>query len=131
MLLVLGYVAVRSRRIALHKASMLTALVVSALFLGCYLYYHLAIQHGQPTHFSQRAPHAPSWVATTYLVILGSHTVLAVIVAPLALYVSWQGLRDRIDRHVRLARWLLPVWLYVSVTGVVVYWMLYRLYPPP
>src|SRR5262245_7739623 len=131
VLLILGYVAVRSRRIALHKASMLTAVVVSAVFLGCYLYYHLAIQKGQVTRFSERAPEAPSWVAKTYLVILGSHTILAALVAPLALYVRWQGLRDRIERHVRLARWLLPVWLYVSVTGVVVYWMLYRLYPSP
>src|SRR5206468_5842698 len=129
VLLVLGYLAVRRRRIALHKALMLTALVVSSLFLACYLYYHLAIQQGRPTRFSERAPEAPTWVATTYHVILPSHIVLASIVVPLALYVSYLGLRDRIERHVRLARWLLPVWLYVSVTGVVVYWMLYRLYP--
>jgi len=131
VLLILGYLAVRRRRIALHKASMLTALVVSGLFLACYLYYHLAIQQGRPTRFSERAPSAPLWVGSTYLVILGSHTILAAVVAPLALYVSYQGLRNRIERHVWLARWLLPVWLYVSVTGVVVYWMLYRLYPSP
>ncbi|MBI1915872.1 MAG: DUF420 domain-containing protein [Planctomycetes bacterium] len=131
VLLILGYLAVKRRRIALHKASMLTALVVSGLFLACYLYYHLAIQHGRPTHFSERAPEAPSWVRTIYYVILDSHIVLAAIVVPVALYVSYLGLRNRIERHVRLARWLLPVWLYVSVTGVVVYWMLYRLYPSP
>jgi protein SCO1/2/putative membrane protein len=131
VLLVLGYLAVRRRHIALHKASMLTALIVSSLFLACYLYYHFAIQHGRPTYFSERAPEAPSWVGKAYHVILGSHIVLATVVVPLALYVSYQGLRDRIARHVRLARWLLPVWLYVSVTGVVVYWMLYRLYPVP
>ena len=131
MLLILGYLAVRRRRIALHKASMLTALVVSGVFLTCYLYYHFAVQHGRPTYFSERAPEAPAWVRTTYSAILVSHIVLATVVVPLALYVSYQGLRDRIERHVRLARWLLPVWLYVSVTGVVVYWMLYRLYPSP
>ncbi len=131
VLLVLGYAAVRTRRIALHKATMLTALLVSAVFLGCYLYYHLVVQQGRPTRFSERAPSAPGWVATTYLVVLGSHTVLAALVAPLALTVTYLGLRDRIDRHVRLARWVLPMWLYVSVTGVVVYVMLYRLYPSP
>lgn len=131
MLLLLGYAAIRRRQIALHKACMLTALAVSAAFLSCYLFYHLAIQHGRPTHFSDRAPHAPAWVARTYLAILITHTVLAVVVAPLALFVTYQGLRNNLARHVRVARWTLPVWLYVSVTGVVVYWMLYRLYPSP
>jgi uncharacterized membrane protein YozB (DUF420 family) len=70
-------------------------------------------------------------VGKTYLGILLTHTVLAVVVAPLALFVTWQGLRGNLARHVRVARWTLPVWLYVSVTGVVVYWMLYRLYPSP
>lgn len=131
MLLLLGYVAIRRRQIALHKATMLTALAVSATFLACYLYYHFAIRMGQPTKFSDRAPEAPSWVGMTYLAILISHTLLAVVVAPLALYVTYQGLRDNLVRHVRVARWTLPLWLYVSVTGVVVYWMLYRLYPLP
>jgi protein SCO1/2 len=131
VLLVLGYVAVRTRRIALHKATMLTALIVSAVFLGCYLYYHLVVQQGRPTRFSERAPDAPAWLATAYLAVLGSHTILAALVAPLALTVTYLGLRDRIGRHVRLARWVLPLWLYVSVTGVVVYVMLYRLYPSP
>jgi protein SCO1/2/putative membrane protein len=131
VLLLLGFAAIRRRQIALHKACMLTALVVSATFLGCYLYYHLVIQKGQPTHFSDRAPEAPRWVGLTYLAILGSHTLLAALVAPLALYVTWQGLRGNLARHVRVARWTLPLWLYVSVTGVVVYWMLYRLYPSP
>jgi protein SCO1 len=131
VLLLLGFVAVRARKIALHKACMLTALAVSAAFLACYLYYHLAVQKGQPTYFSERAPGAPQWVARTYLAILGSHTLLAMVVAPLALFVTWQGLRGNLARHVCVARWTLPLWLYVSVTGVVVYWMLYRLYPSP
>jgi len=131
VLLLLGYVAIRRRHIALHKAAMLTALAVSATFLACYLYYHLVIQQGRATHFADRAPEAPPWLATTYLAILGTHTLLAVVVAPLALYVTYQGLRDNLARHVRVARWTLPLWLYVSVTGVVVYWMLYRLYPSP
>jgi uncharacterized membrane protein YozB (DUF420 family) len=69
-------------------------------------------------------------VRPLYFTILLTHTILAVTVAPLALYVAYQGLRDRRPRHVRVARWTLPIWLYVSITGVVVYWLLYQLYPP-
>ena len=72
----------------------------------------------------------PDEVRPAYLAILLSHTALAIVVAPLALYVAWQGWRDRRPRHVKVARWTLPLWLYVSITGVVVYWMLYQLYPP-
>ena len=98
---------------------------VSAAFLGCYLYYHLAVLDGQPTRFTGEGP-----VRYIYLGILLSHTLLAAAVAPLALRVTYLGLRNRLGRHTALARWTLPLWLYVSVTGVVVYWMLYHLYPP-
>ncbi len=131
VLLVVGWLAIRGRIITLHKVCMLSAVVVSAVFLGCYLYYHLVVQRGEPTYFRDRAPDAPESVAIAYLAILGSHTILAVVATPLALATAWLGLRDRLDRHVRLARWTLPIWLYVSVTGVVVYLMLYRLYPSP
>jgi protein SCO1/2/putative membrane protein len=130
-LILLGFAAVRSGRIRLHKATMLAAVAVSAVFLGCYLYYHIALKHGQPTRFEDQAPTAPDMMRTLYLAVLLSHTVLAIIVAPLVLFTVYQGLRDRIGRHVRVARWTLPIWIYVSLTGVVVYWMLYRLYPPP
>jgi uncharacterized membrane protein YozB (DUF420 family) len=110
---------------------MLTALAVSAVFLASYLYYHAAVRHWQPTYFRENTVGAPEWVARVYLAVLGTHTVLAVVAAPLALYTAYLGLRDRYKRHVRVARWTLPIWLYVSVTGVVVYWMLYRLYPAP
>ncbi len=129
VLLVLGYAAIRIRRVALHATCMLTALVVSALFLTSYLYYHLAIKHGRPTAFSDEALGAPEWAAYVYYGVLLTHTLLAAVVAPLALVTAYLGLRGRLKRHVRLARWTLPLWLYVSVTGVVVYWMLYRLYP--
>lgn len=131
VLLVLGYLAIRTRKIALHKICMLSALAFSAVFLSCYLYYHLVIQRGQPTYFSDRAPDAPPWMARLYLALLGSHIILAIIMTPLALVVAYLGLRDRLAKHVRLARWTLPIWLYVSITGVIVYWMLYRLYPAP
>jgi protein SCO1/2/putative membrane protein len=142
VLLVLGWVTIRQYRalaahplgpptllMRLHVGCMLTALAVSTLFLASYLYYHLAIKLGEPTRFSERAPGAPAWVAWLYAVILGSHTVLAVLATPLAVVSAYLGLRRRWARHVWVARWALPVWLYVSVTGVVVYWMLYRLYP--
>jgi protein SCO1/2/putative membrane protein len=129
-LLLLGYAAIRLRRRGLHVACMLSALCVSAVFLTSYLYYHIAVRHGQPTRFADQAPGAPGWAPYAYLTILATHTVLAVVVTPAALYAAYLGLRDRLTRHVWLARWVLPVWLYVSVTGVVVYVMLYRLWAP-
>jgi protein SCO1/2/putative membrane protein len=129
-LLLLGYGAVRRGLLRLHGTLMMTALLISAIFLTSYLYFHLAVRHGEPTYYSVQNPGAPKWVGRVYLGILISHTVLAALVAPLALFTAYQGLRWRLDRHRRIARWTLPLWLYVSVTGVVVYWMLYRLYPP-
>jgi len=120
LLLVLGYAAIRRRLETLHKVCMLSALAVSAVFLTSYLYYHFVVLNGQPTAFRGQG-----WIRPLYFTILLSHTLLAVVVAPLAPYTAYQGLRDRRPRHVRLARWTLPLWLYVSVTGVVVYVMLY------
>ena len=125
ILLVGGYLAIRRDAVTLHKTLMLTALAVSVLFLTSYLYYHFAIKHGEPTRFS-----GEGWPKTVYLAILLSHTVLAAVAAPMAVTTAYLGLRGRLDRHVRLARWTLPIWLYVSVTGVIVYWMLYQLYAP-
>jgi uncharacterized membrane protein YozB (DUF420 family) len=129
VLLVVGYAFIRARNIRLHVSCMVMALLVSTLFLASYLYYHLVVKGGRPTPFQEEALGAPEWVRYVYLVILASHTLLAAVTAPMALYVAYQGLRGRLARHVRLARWTLPIWLYVSITGVVVYWMLYRLYP--
>jgi uncharacterized membrane protein YozB (DUF420 family) len=126
VLLTLGYVAIRWRRVTMHKVCMLAALAVSVLFLASYLHYHF-VAGRQPTRFTAEAP---DWVRGIYFAVLVSHTGLAAVVAPLALITAYQGLRDRLARHVRIARWTLPIWLYVSVTGVVVYWMLYRLYAP-
>jgi uncharacterized membrane protein YozB (DUF420 family) len=128
LLLVTGYKAIRARRVPLHKACMLSALGVSAVFLASYLYYHFVVKAGQPTYFSDRAPDAPRWAGWLYKAILSTHTLAAIVAAPLALFTAWQGLRGNLKRHVRVARWTLPIWLYVSITGVVVYWMLYRLY---
>ncbi|HEY7155741.1 MAG TPA: DUF420 domain-containing protein [Gemmataceae bacterium] len=133
LLLALGFAAIRQRLVRLHVACMLSALVVSAVFLTSYLYYHAVIKHGQPTLFTEQTSHAhpPAWVGVVYNIALWTHIPLAALIVPVALYTAYQGLRGRFTRHRRIARWTLPIWLYVSITGVVVYWMLYRLYPVP
>jgi protein SCO1 len=120
VLLLLGWIAIRLRFVALHKMLMLLALAVSMAFLASYLYYHFAVMHMEPTRF--RGEGAARYA---YFTILISHTILAIAVAPMAIYITVQGLRNALPQHVRIARWTLPIWLYVSVTGVVVYWMLY------
>jgi protein SCO1/2/putative membrane protein len=124
VLLVAGFLAIRRRRVTLHVVCMLIALGVSAVFLASYLYYHFVVLDGRPTGFR-----GEGFIRPVYFTILLSHTVLAAVVTPLALVTVYLGLRGRLTRHTRLARWTLPLWLYVSVTGVVVYLMLYHLYP--
>ena len=121
VLLSFGYYFIRRRNIRAHKACMLGAVGTSTLFLACYLTYHFF--HGT-TRFEGTGA-----VRTMYLTILGTHTVLAVAIVPLVLVTLYRALRERFDLHKRVARWTLPIWLYVSVTGVVVYWMLYHYYP--
>jgi len=122
VLLTIGYLCIRARKVTAHKACMASAFVTSILFLISYLTYHY--------HVGSRpfAGHGP--VRPVYFTILISHTILAVTVVPLALVTVSRALRGRFDRHVRIARWTLPIWLYVSVTGVIVYLMLYQLYLP-
>lgn len=122
ILVALGYGAIRRRLVALHKCLMIAAVLVSALFLSSYLYYHFVVRAGKPTAFT-----GEGLVRVVYFIILISHTLLAMAAAPLVLCTAYLGLRGRLPKHVRLARWTLPIWLYVSVTGVVVYWMLYRM----
>ncbi|MFQ3592428.1 MAG: DUF420 domain-containing protein, partial [Gemmataceae bacterium] len=131
VLLVLGYVAIRLKWYRLHITCMVTTLLVSALFLASYLFFHLVIKEGRATRFVDQAPDAPAWVALLYAGILFSHTLLAMLATPMALVTSYLGLRRWWTAHTRLSRITFPIWLYVSVTGVVVYWMLYRLYPAP
>jgi len=119
VLLVWGYTLIRRKRIETHRRVMQTAFGVSCLFLVCYLVYHYQVGS---VHFPKTGP-----VRTVYLSILASHTVLAAIVPFLAIITLRRGLAERFDRHRAIARWTLPVWLYVSVTGVVVYVMLYHL----
>jgi putative membrane protein len=119
VLLVTGYVLIRTRRPIAHRNVMIAALVSSILFLTSYLVYHAQVGS---KHFP-----GTGTVRTVYLVILATHTVLAAAVPFLAGITVWRAWRRSFARHKRIARWTLPIWLYVSVTGVVVYWMLYRM----
>lgn len=120
--LLLGYYFIRNKKKQLHRKMMLTALTTSALFLICYLIYHYNVGSVKFT--------GQGTVRTVYFTVLITHTVLAASVPVLAVITLVRALRERFDKHKVIARWTLPIWLYVSVTGIVVYLMLYRLYPP-
>jgi uncharacterized membrane protein YozB (DUF420 family) len=117
--LLVGFWLIRRGRWRAHRAAMLTALALSAAFLASYLVYHFNVGS---VRFS-----GEGWVRRLYLGILLTHTVLAAAVPVLALITVSRALRRHFPRHRAIARWTLPIWLYVSVTGVVIYWMLYRL----
>lgn len=119
LLLSIGWAMIRRRRVAAHRACMLSAFAVSTLFLASYLFYHA---HAGLRHFQ-----GSGWIRPVYFAILFSHTVLAAAIVPLAVVTAGLGLSARFPRHRRIARWTLPLWLYVSLTGVVVYVLLYRL----
>lgn len=119
LLLSTGYLLIRRGLRRAHRAVMLAAVALSTAFLASYLWYHA---HAGVTRFPGRG-----WIRPVYFAILLSHTVLAAAIVPLVLVTLARGLRADFSRHARLARWTLPVWLYVSVTGVVIYVMLYRL----
>ena len=122
VLLSTGYVFIRRKQIRAHKMCMVSAFVASAIFLGFYLTDHFlrGIVHFQ----------GQGGIRVFYLALLGTHSVLAAAIVPLALITLYRAWRKRFALHKRVARWTLPIWLYVSVTGVVVYWMLYHLYRP-
>jgi len=117
----LGYWFIRHKRVAAHRACMLAAFCVSALFLLSYVVYH-ALAGSRP--FAGQG-----WARAVYFPLLISHVVLAAAMVPFVLTTLYRALGGQFERHARLARRTLPVWLYVSVTGVLVYWMLYRLFP--
>jgi len=119
VLLITGYVLIRRGRWQQHRRVMISAFCTSALFLVSYLTYHA---HAGSKHFPGTGA-----ARIAYFTILLTHTVLAAAIVPLAIVTLSRGLSARYDRHRAIARWTLPIWLYVSVTGVVVYWMLYRM----
>ena len=119
VLLATGWVFIRRREISRHRACMIAAFATSALFLTSYLVYHAEVGS---VPYPGRGP-----IRTVYYAILLTHVVLAASILPLALITLSRALASRFDRHRTIARWTLPIWLYVSVTGVVIYVMLYRL----
>ena len=119
LLIAAGWVLIRRGHRLAHKRVMLAAVACSAVFLVSYLTYHF---HVGSVRFQGQGP-----IRTVYFAILISHTILAATIVPLVLITVSHGLRERFDRHRRIARVTLPLWAYVSVTGVVIYWMLYRL----
>ena len=118
VLLVIGYTLIRRGRIEQHRRVMLAAFATSTLFLISYLVYH--------ANAGSRPFEGRGAIRAVYFTILITHIVLAAAIVPMALITLSRALRARFDRHVRIARWTLPIWLYVSVTGVIVYLMLYR-----
>jgi putative membrane protein len=118
--LTLGYIFIRKHRVQFHKACMLSAVGCSSIFLVSYVLYHLRV--GSVRFQGQ------GWIRPAYFTLLGTHTVLAATVVPLAMLTVLRALKGNYARHRAIARWTLPIWLYVSVTGVLVYFMLYHLY---
>ena len=117
-----GYIFIRQKNQMAHRNCMVAAFCTSIVFLGCYLTYHLNVQ--TVTHFRN-----PAWFRPIYLVILLSHTLLAVVIVPLILVTLYHARRQNFEAHKKIARWTWPLWMYVSVTGVAVYLLLYQIFP--
>ena len=114
-----GFFMIRRRQTVAHRNCMIAAFVVSGLFLTSYLIYH---------YYAGSTPFEGSgWIRTIYFAVLIPHIILAALILPLALITLYFALRKQFTKHRRIARWTLPIWLYVSVTGIIVYWMLYHL----
>jgi putative membrane protein len=120
--LVLGFIFIRSGKIRYHRVCMIVAFLCSTVFLCCYVYFHL---HAGVIRFGGQG-----WIRAVYLAILIPHTILAIVIVPLILITLSRALRERFASHRAIARWTLPLWLFVSVTGVIVYWLLYVAYTP-
>ncbi len=127
MFLIAGYVSIKKGNRIAHRNCMVGALTASALFLCCYVYYHYSMQklHGEAhTRFLN-----PQWFRPIYLAILVTHLVGAIAIVPLVLVTVVRAVRGQFEQHRRVARWTWPVWMYVSVTGVLIYFLLYQIFP--
>jgi len=123
----LGYYFIRRKNQAAHRNCMIVAFILSTLFLACYITYHSYlgyVLHKGPTVFKE-----PAWFRPIYLTILLTHTVLAVTIVPMALITLHRAVKGRFELHKKIARWTWPLWMYVSVTGVVIYLLLYQIFP--
>jgi len=123
ILLVCGYAAIRAGKKDIHKALMLSAVGVSLVFLISYLTYHIRV--GKAVLFQGQG-----WIRPGYFTLLTSHTILAATIVPLIIVTLRRAWLERFDKHRLLARWTLPLWFYVSVTGVIIYFMVYQIYAP-
>ena len=122
-----GYLFIRRKNKIAHRNCMIAAFVTSIFFLACYLTYHgylAVVLHQGPTRFLQ-----PAWFRLIYLTILLTHTVLAIVIVPMILVTLNRARLERFELHKKIARWTWPLWMYVSVTGVLVYFMLYQWFP--
>ncbi len=127
VLLLLGYRFIRRGNTGAHRRCMVAAFCVSVLFVVCYLAYHTYVSYvlkQGPTVFRH-----PAWFRPWYLAILLSHTVLAVVIVPLVLITLWRGFQGQWEKHRRIAHWTWPLWLYVSATGLLIYLLLYQIFP--
>ncbi len=119
--LTLGYIFIRQKKIASHRNCMIAAFCTSTIFLICYLVYHY---YAGRTTFKD-----PQWFRPIYLTILLTHTVLAVVIVPMILMTLNRAIKARYELHKKIARWTWPLWMYVSVTGVLIYFLLYQIFP--
>lgn len=126
VLLCTGFYFIKARRLIAHRNCMVAAFLTSCVFLGCYLYHKIVVVKGVNTPFS-----GPAALLLPYRLMLFSHIVLAIAIVPLALLTISHGLKQRLELHKSIARWTFPIWLYVSVTGVLIYVALYQIWPSP
>lgn len=119
--LLAGYLMIRQQKKVAHRNCMIGALTSSVAFLVCYVTYHLQVGH---TSFTD-----PAWFRPIYLIFLASHVLLAVAIVPLVLMTVIRAARGDFEKHKRIARWTWPLWMYVSITGVLIYLLLYKIFP--
>ena len=122
VLLTGGFIAIKTGRKIAHRNCMVAAFCTSAIFLGCYLTYHITVK--TVTHFAD-----PAWFRPYYLTLLATHTILAVAIVPMILITLNRARKQQFEAHKKIARWTWPLWMYVSVTGVVIYLLLYQIFP--
>ena len=122
LLILTGFIFIRSGNREMHRKVMIAAIVVSAVFLACYLTYHFTA----PIFVFP----GTGWTIPVYYTMLITHVILAIAVTPMIIVTAWRSLHGRFESHKKIARWTLPIWLYVTVTGVLIYVILYHVYPP-
>ena len=127
LLLLAGYVAIKRDQKERHKRCMVSALITSTLFLTCYVIYHVGMQRVYGSAHTRFVD--PAWFRPWYLALLASHLLLAIAIVPMVLMTVYHAIRGNFEKHRIIARWTWPCWMYVSVTGVVIYLLLYRIFP--